>query len=207
MQYVMVWRNSIIERGIKMGSVGTSNTYKMTSADFKIEEKKWNPRERRNLENALAFMSSEFGDIRDLIGGIYRRTSGTIHASALMDRDGIQGKGRATYFATDNYADESTIIHEFTHAVTGEIASRYKELGYKSERDVLSAMRTEVHDNLGKTERKYDGRKWTDRPEEFLSRHMEVFAKDDYTQTAHKASDEAKETLAVIKKWFRKVGR
>ena len=188
-----------------MGSIGANKSHVMTSTDFKIEEKKWNQRERRNLENALAFMSSEFGDIRDLIGGIYRRTSGTIHASGLMDRDGIQGKGRATYFATDSYADESTIIHEFTHAVTEEIASRYKELGYGSRRDVLSAMRTEVHDNLGKQERKYDGRKWADRPEEFLSRRMEVFAKDDSTQTAQKASDEAKETLTVIKKWFRKV--
>jgi len=186
-----------------MGSVGNNVTSRMSINDFKIEEKKWYKRERENLESALGFMSREFGDIKDLIGTIYRRSSGLISASGRYDREGYMGRGRATYFATDNYASEETIVHEFTHAVTDEIASHYRQLGYKDEREVFSAMRTQVYNNLGKTEPKWDGRKWAHRPEEFLSRGMETFTRTD----GQHASPEAKETLKVIKQWYKKVGR
>lgn len=186
-----------------MGSIGTVNTQAMSISDFKIEEKKWNQRERQNLENALAFMSKEFGNIKDLIGNIYRRTSSAISASGKYDREGYMGRGRATYFATDNYAREETIIHEFTHSITDEIASHYKQLGYKNEQEVFSAMRSQVYNTLSKEEPKWDGRKWAHRPEEYLSRNLEVFTVADRDH----AGPEAKETLKVVKEWFRKVRR
>lgn len=183
-----------------MGSIGTV-TSSMSIDNFKIEEKKWDARERKNLENAINFMSQEFGDISDLIGTIYKRSS--INASGLYDREGFHGRGRATYFDTGGFASEDLAIHEFTHAVTEEIANHYRELGYKNENEVFSAMRTEVHQNLGKEERKYDGRRWRDRPAEFLSRNLEGFESNERNHI----SDESKETLKVIKKWFKKIGR
>lgn len=182
-----------------VGSAVSTNVSSMSINDFSIEEKKWDKRQRANLERAISFMSNEFGDIKDLIGPIRRRTSSTINAAALYDYNGTIKGDRATYFATDNYAGEDTVIHEFTHAITEEIASHYKELGYNSRDDVLSAMRTEVHQNLGMTERKYDGRKWADRPAEFLSRTMEGNASD------RQGGSQSKESLKVIKNWFRKV--
>ena len=186
-----------------MGSIGNVTAPSMTISDFKIEEKKWDARERDNLEYALGFMSREFGDIKDLIGNIYRRSSSKINASALYDRDGYEGKGRATYFATDGYASEDNMLHEFTHAVTHEIAAHYKQLGFKSEGEVYSAMRSQVYSNLGKEEPKYDGRKWADRPNEFLSRGIEAYTRAD----GNRATPEAKETLKVVKQWFKRIGR
>lgn len=188
-----------------MGSVGTrKNTSSMSVNDFQLEDKKWGKRERANFEKVIPFMSDNFGDIRDLIGNIYRRSSSTIHAAGLYDRDGAVKNERATYFATDNYASEEHLLHEFTHAITEEIASHYKELGYESRSDVLNAMRTEIHQNLGKEEGKYDGRTWRDRPEEFLSRFME-YNTSDRRAKGFKPGDISQETLKVIKKWFKKV--
>lgn len=186
-----------------MGSVGkNSATSSMKVSDFNIEQKKWDKREQRNLENAVNFMSDEFGDIRDLIGKVLKRS---INTPAFYDREGSSGRGRATYF-NNHFITEDTIIHEFTHSVTEEIASNYNSLGYGSREDVLKAMRSEVYSNLGRQEPKYDGRKWSDRAEEFFSHHMQEYAKDEYSRRSI-ISDEAKETLKTVKKWFKKIGR
>lgn len=181
---------------------GTRNNITKSSMNigtFKIEEKKWDKRERANLENAINFMSKEFGDISNLIGTIYRRSESSIHAHAAHDHDGLYGRGRATYFSTGNYMSEETIIHEFTHAVTEHIASYYRALDYDTRSDLLSAMRTEIYTNLGETEPKYDKRKWRQRPEEFLSLTMEGKGS---------GNDKwSKETLKTIKKWYRRVNK
>ena len=186
-----------------MGSVGQVS--RMSISDFKIEEKKWDVRERQNLENAINFMSSNFGDIKDLIGTIYRRSLGS-NTGGEYDMDGLRGRGRATYFATSMYASEERIIHEFTHAVTEQISSYYRALGYDTRSDVLSAMRDEIRTNLGLPERKYDGRKWSDRPEEYLSNNMELFGDWRYKEGGRNAKN-AEEALRVIKKWYNRTKR
>ena len=92
------------------------------------------------------------------------------------------------------------MVHEFTHAVTEHIASYYRAMGYDTRSDVLAAMRSEVYKNQGHEEPKWDNRKWSSRPEEFLSRNMEGLAD---TKTARDTTTQ--EVRATIKKWYRRV--
>ena len=199
---------------------------KMTLDNLNYEKKKWDKRkspyanrnrELDNLDSGLAFIDENFGDVRDLIGTVYiRNISGY---PGLYDRQGYQGKGRATFFSGADHIGEDTIIHEFTHAITDEIASHYKELGFNSEREVFEAMRREVLESLGEVaDRKYDGRKWADRPQEFLSYNVEHFGHNrqgkrewDAVSTGREykssVSPRAKRTLEIIKKWWKKIGR
>lgn len=177
----------------------------MQSSDFKLEEKKWSEREKRNFDDAVNFMSENFGDIKDLIGTVYRRTGSW---QALHDRTGALGRGRATYFHTSNYASTELILHEFTHSVTEEIAEHYKQLGFNSRDEVLKAMRSQVYKNMNKQEPAWNNKNWSHRPEEYLSNRMESFAPDEYTRQPRKISGtEHKEVLKVIKEYYAKLGR
>lgn len=200
-------------------------TTSMSIHDYKLEDKKWGRRqgfakfnrELENLESGIAFMSENFGDIRDLTGNIYLRNGNN---PAWYDPEGINGRGRATYFGTSSYVDEGTVVHEMTHAVTTAIAKQYKKLGYKSEKEVYAAMRSEIHKNLGKAEKSYDGRKHDDRPEEYLSNALEGYGEYREHQRAYKrdpegykafanesVNNESKEALKVIKKYYKQLGR
>ena len=170
--------------------------------NFKIEEKKWSKSELKDLQEVNEFMSKHFGHIEDLTGPLYRKGVGAIDGGhrGIYDRDGsFMGKGRGTYF-DKNYVNKELIQHEIMHAVTEEIASHYKELGFKNEDEVFKAMRSQVFQRIGKPEPTYDERKWADRAKEFLSRYTETI--DDNTTAVLNLS-----TLSVIKDWYKKIGR
>lgn len=191
-------------------------TTSMSAGDYTIEDKKWSNAERTNLDNAVNFMSSNFGDITDLTGErIYRRGSGVIgDAAGMYTRDGLTGRkeGRCIYFATSGYASEGEIIHEMTHAVTMEISSHYAELGYRHEDDVYSAMRSEVFERLGITEPSWDGRSYRQRPEEWLSYEMqnfELLSNKEQAEAAEYLMSDSRIVMTrdVIQEWFRRIGR
>lgn len=193
-----------------------SFTSSMSTNDFTIEDKKWSNSERYNLDNAVSFMSSNFGDITDLTGDhIYRRGSGVIgNAAGMYTRDGLAGRreGRCIYFSTNGYASEGEIIHEMTHAVTMEISTHYRELGYGHEDEVYSAIRSEVYSRLGIAEPVWDGRSYRQRPEEWLSYNMQNFEilsnKDIAESSEYLMSDNMiVMTRDVIQEWFRLIGR
>ena len=177
----------------------------MNASEFKLEQKKWSEREKRNFNDAVNFMSENFGDIKDLIGTVYRRAG---NWSGLYDRDGLEGRGRATYFHTSNYANTELILHEFTHSITEEIAEHYKQFGFNSRDELLRAMRSQVYRNMNKQEPAWNNKNWSHRPSEFFSRQMEAFAPDEHTRQPRKHSEMYhEEVLKVIKEYYAKLGR
>lgn len=201
-------------------------TTSMSIKDYKLEDKKWGRRqgfakfnrELENLESGIAFMSENFGDIRDLTGNIYLRNGSW---SGLYDNANYMGKGVATYFNTGTFVGEDLVIHEMTHAVADAIVKQHKKFGYKSEDDMYRAMRSEVHKNLGKVEKKLDERHHHNQPIEYFSTVMEDYGRirEDKRQaqrnpegyknenTPTEAGVEAKEALRVLKKYYKQLGR
>ena len=155
----------------------------MSVSDFNLEEKKWSPIEKRDFESSVAKFQRDFGNIRDLTGPVYRRNLGSGGAHGVTggeyDRDGQRGKGRATYFATSGRTTEGRINHEFTHAITEEITSHYKEFGYSSKKEMFEDMRSLYYVHIGEKEpdwkRIYSSNAWAARPEEFFSKAMESY--------------------------------
>lgn len=155
---------------------------KMSVEDFNLEAKKWSPIELRDFEKSLDNFQRDFGNIRDLTGPVYRRNlGGGAHrvTGGEYDREGVRGKGRATYFATSDRATDRKINHEFTHAITEEIASHHKEFGYSSREEMFKEMRSLFFVYAGEKEpdwvRMYGKNSWAGRPEELFSRYMESY--------------------------------
>ena len=71
-----------------MGSIGAARTPAMGISDFKIEEKKWNERERKNLENALDSVVRIDGVVASRVhGGGF---AGTILVFAKKSASGVE---------------------------------------------------------------------------------------------------------------------
>ena len=196
---------------------------RMSLDTLKYEIKKWEKRqgyakrnrELDNLKSGIEFIDENFGDVSDLVGQVLIRNGSW---SGLYDRDGLEGRGRATYFNGSMYIGEGLVVHELTHAISEEIADHFKELGFSHKEEVFAAIRSEVYANLGKTEPTYDNRKWADRSAEFISRRIESYghAREDKRDALFNGNAdyvdgpiplENAETLSVLKKWWKKIGR
>lgn len=160
-----------------------NNKSSMSIEDFNLESKKWSPIEIKDFEKSISNFQRDFGNIRDLTGPVYRRNLGSGGSHGVTggeyDRDGERGKGRATYFATSGRATEGKINHEFTHAITEEIASHHKEFGYSSRNEMFKEMRSLFYVHIGEKEpdwiKMFGKNSWASRPEELFSRYMESY--------------------------------
>lgn len=136
--------------------------------NYNINDKKWKPRERTNLDESLKWMEKQFGDISDATGEIKKKY---MRGAEGMHEHGFDLFGhvtpRQTLFNTDSFIGTDTFVHEFTHAVAEEMANNAKVLGFKSSEEFYDRLRTESYARAGLPEPKYDGRKWADRAVEF----------------------------------------
>ena len=176
-----------------MGSVGTK--------EVDISSYQWNVSKRyrdadeakRNIEEALKYMTKHFGDISEHTGIIQIKS---INNSGEMDYYGTREGIRATRFST-RYKIPSTDlgIHEFTHAITETIASQYKQLGYKDRQSVLDAIASDIRQEEGLSPKKWERKKWENRSEEYISNSLQGYY-------GNKPNDNA--ALTVLKKWWKK---
>lgn len=163
---------------------------------YKVNWNKFSAREKSGVERALKFMNSNFGDISNLIGEIKKK-----HLKETAHHQ-HGNEDRHTHFSTDSFASEEIALHEFTHAVTEEIASKYKKFGYNSREEALDGLLKEIDAQMGREHEKVDKRVYRTRPEEQISRIMES-----YTSERQGISTEAVVTLDVLKKWHKKARR
>lgn len=172
----------------------------MTAADFKLEDKKWSPIEKRDFEASIKSYSDKFGDMRDLIGNVYRRNISQT-TGGEYDRDGDRGRGRAVYFSTSLRATREKINHELAHAVTEEIVSHHKEFGYPSRdamfKEMLSSYYSSIGEKMPDWDRVYGKNSYLGRPAEIFSRSMEGFGM--------RASSE--KTADFLKTYWKRIGR
>lgn len=174
------------------------------SSKYNINEKKWNKRERQNLDEALKFMEKHFGDISNETGEIKKKYLGkTTGGMFEYGSDSQYGKTpKQTLFNTDGFATSNTMVHEFTHAVADEMAHNYKKLGFKSYDDFYNSFRSDVYKKVGEQEPKHDGRKWSDRAVEFPAIHIENF----FAISSMKGlqNEVSSATLSTLKQYWRK---
>lgn len=167
---------------------------------YNINDKKFRPREKANLEESLKWMEKHFGDFSEAAGEIKKKYLGRGRVGEF-DSD-----AKETRFNTDSFATSEDMIHEFTHAVVEEMARNCKALGFKDRDEFLNTIRTEAYKAAGREEPKYDGRRWKDRAEEFPSRMIEtVFTVEKYNGDPPSGLDGA--ALATLKKYWKQYNR
>lgn len=174
----------------------------MSASDFKLEEKKWSPNEKRDFESAIKSYSDKFGDMRDLIGTVYRRSISQT-TGGEYDRDGNRGRGRATYFGTSFRATREIINHELAHVITEEIVSHYKEFGYPDRQTMFKEMLSLYYVHRGEKEPDWDKafgkNSYYARPAEIFSRSMENFGTE--------KGKNAEKTANFLLHYWKRIGR
>lgn len=181
----------------------------MSIKDFDLEDT-WTDEEKENLQKALDFISDNFGDVTDIVDGIYKSDKLDSSFHGLYDLNETYKKGKSIYINSKAFGDEDVFIHEFIHAVDEKITAQHKKFGYSFPWEFQSALRSEVYSNLGMAEPEYSSDNfWKDRPAEFFPIAIQAFSstpKRGYVRRKDfKVSDKSNEALKVLKKYWKKI--